>query len=423
MTYQLFDSVEALIAPETLAMLAKQPVSDVRCTPMAGGLSGSRLSTIDATGQEAKGQKRHRFILKRMSSRFDWQMQTTDDVRCRAVMLWQYGLLDRLPPIVDHTILACARDGDGWALLMRDIGAWLMPAQPWPGDMVRALLDALSAIHATFWDAPDLVDPALGLCDSTVMIQAFSPQRAVQFPSDTSPMPQMIREGWEISRDRHDPDVARALDELLADPQPLVRALSRYPATLVHGSYRDANLGLKREPIPCAYVLDWQLATRTVATMDVVWFLTKVTGSLGIEAGVLFYQQCLARRLGERFDLAQWQPMWDLSMLADILRMCPFRAWGSVHQKDKAQRAADRRMLEAHNGLVREALGGYDWWPPTSTQITHSIRSTADLLHSKSRIAAHNRLGILRGQQLPNDQRQRLSPWQWPGRDPQLAAC
>ena len=106
----------------------------------------------------------------------------------------------------------------------------------------------------------------------------------------------------------------------------------------------------------CAYVLDWQIAGRTVATVDLVWFLTKVTRSLDIETGMLFYQQCLARRLGERFDLAQWQPMWDLGMLVDILRMCPFRAWGSVHQEDKAQRAADRRMLEAHNGLVRKAM-------------------------------------------------------------------
>jgi len=160
----------------------------------------------------------------------------------------------------------------------------------------------------------------------------------------------------EASRAWHDPDVAGALDALLADPQPLVRALARYPTTLVHGSYRGPNLGLKREPCPRAYVLDWQLASRTVATVDAAWFLTFLRRDLDIEQGMLYYQQCLTRRLGERFDPTQWQPMWDLGMLVNILRMCPFRAWSAVHHKHETDRAAEQLKLSTHNELVHTAL-------------------------------------------------------------------
>ena len=57
-------------------------------------------------------------------------MRITDDVSCRAVLAWTSGLLDRLPTDIAHEVVACARDDDGWAILLREVGHALVP----PGD-------------------------------------------------------------------------------------------------------------------------------------------------------------------------------------------------------------------------------------------------------------------------------------------------
>ena len=180
----LYDSVDDLIAPENLQQLTGDDVTSVRCTPMEGGFSGSRLLAV-----ETNGNRPQRLVLKRIVRQTDWNMQATNDYACRSVALWQHGLLDRLRPTVDHAILACARDGDGWAILMRDVSPNLMGREAWSEAEIKYFLDALVTIHATFWDAPELSNPAIGLCDTTTMIQALSVETARRLPSDTSSAP------------------------------------------------------------------------------------------------------------------------------------------------------------------------------------------------------------------------------------------
>jgi hypothetical protein len=321
---------------------------------MEGDFSGSRLEAV-----ETKGDQPQRFVLKRMTKRADWLMQATNDDHCRSVALWRYGLLNKLQPAIDHAILACARDGDGWAMLMRDVSPYLMEPGPWSTVDVKFFLDTLATIHATFWQAPDLDNPATGLCDTAGMIQTFSVNSAGRLPSDTNPVPAMIIEGWELLQEWLDPDVADTLVDLLADPEPLVQALACYPATLVHGDYRDANLALQPAPDPRAVVLDWQLAGRSVPTIDLIYFLNKpqvLLSSLTLEMGVDYYRQKLAERLGNRFDPAQWRPMLELGWLVDILRMGAVRAWFAVHPDSEANRVTDQAMLQQHNAQVRAAL-------------------------------------------------------------------
>ena len=74
------------------------------------------------------------------------------DHHCRSVGLWQYGILDQLQPTVDHAILSCARDGDGWAILMRDLSPNLL-GQVARETEIKFFLDTLATIHATFWEA------------------------------------------------------------------------------------------------------------------------------------------------------------------------------------------------------------------------------------------------------------------------------
>ena len=112
--YSLHASVEQMLAAGTLSELLSKQVTQVTCQPMNGhsGLAGSRLSYVITNAG--------RLVLKQMSSNTDWIMFSSNDTECRAVRLWQYGLLDQMLPHLEHKILACAHDGDEWAILMGD---------------------------------------------------------------------------------------------------------------------------------------------------------------------------------------------------------------------------------------------------------------------------------------------------------------
>jgi hypothetical protein len=276
-------------------------------------------------------------------------------------MLWQHGLLDRLQPNIDHAILACARDGEGWAILMRDVSAHILSREPLSAAQVECLLDALSALHATFWQAPELANPALGLGDTPSLVGSFLPATAKRTPSTTTIVPQMIIDGWALLQEMVAPEVADILGQLFTDPQPLCAALARYPSTLVHGDYRATNVGIAWQPAPQVVLLDWQLAAHGAATIDLAWLLSKPIMQLSpvsTASASEYYRQRLAERLGERFDESWWQPMLALGMLADVLRSGCFKAWFivNVFHDDEAAQAAERRMIEGYSEQVRTAL-------------------------------------------------------------------
>jgi len=176
--HTLFDSLEEMLAPETLSKLTGASISHVHCCPLEKqGASGSKLITVEVDSNPTS----HRYVLKRISQSTDWMMVTSEDHMCRSVTLWQSGLLDQLGPEIDHAILACARDGDGWAILMRDVSESLIETSPYTSAQVRIAIEALSALHTRFWEHPVLDNPALGLCDISGMLRTLSPQAARQY--------------------------------------------------------------------------------------------------------------------------------------------------------------------------------------------------------------------------------------------------
>ena len=79
--HTLFDSLEEMLAPQTLSELLARPVSSVEIRPMAdhSGVAGGRLYYVETDAG--------RFVLKRMSMEHDWLMYTSGDQRCRSVQL------------------------------------------------------------------------------------------------------------------------------------------------------------------------------------------------------------------------------------------------------------------------------------------------------------------------------------------------
>lgn len=355
MIYELYASVDELLAPETVTELIGEPVRYVRCLPMEGGFSGSALLRIEANCD--MGTKH--LVLKRMSFQRDWLMIASHDQHCRSATLWQTGLLDRLQPTINHATLACARDGRGWAMLMEDVSGTLLPEQPYTSEQVYLLLDALATLHATFWDAAELADPNLNLCTSKQILQVFTPATGRRFADISNPIPPILVDGWSLLQELLEPDVVDVLDRLYADPQPLCDALARYPMTLVHGDYRGPNLGIAWQPVPQAIVFDWQLAGYSAATIDLAWFFAKhnvLHSSMSFNTATEYYRQRLAEQLGTRFDDAWWQPYLALGQLAHIVRRACFRGWFAVHHPDEALRAVERKKLKSYEEQVRAAV-------------------------------------------------------------------
>lgn len=319
MTHQLLASVDDLLAPAHLSILAGQPVDAVQRLPIQAryALSGSRLSVIQTNNGHGP-----QFILKQVSLAWDWQMRATDDRQCRSIALWRRGLLDRMPPEIEHGVLACAQDGAGWAILMRDYQPTLLPYARFSPEDNSFFLDAMAALHAAFFQAPDLEDPTLNLCRLRDVYAVFSPQTGWREAGGEDEIPRRILEGWTILPGLVPSDVADVTKQLVSDPQPLVDALSRYPLTLVHGDWRHANQGILRNRHSRLLLLDWQLSTaappavemgRCLATNSILLPVSK-------EDAIAGYRQRLAQRLGERFDEGWWRPQLALALLGGFVQ-------------------------------------------------------------------------------------------------------
>jgi len=350
MQHVLYDSVDEMLAPETLSELSGQRMRGVRCVPLErSGLSGSQLLAVET--DEGQGP---RFVLKRVSLERDWIMRLTDDLRCRSVALWRHGLLDRVRHRIEHTILACARDRAGRAILMRDVSGTFMQRNAVRRRDTERVLDALAVLHSTFWEEPVLGESALGLCDAAQYLTVFSPEK-VCGERRAHPIVSEILEGWELLPTMVDAEVVEVVRSLHRDPGPLCRALARTPGTLVHGDVYPGNLGLMEGRQRQVVLLDWQLATALPATADLAQCLSDFRVA-DKEGAIAHYRHSLACQLGSRYETSWWQHQLALGALAFFVSrgwaMPLFAGRWSANEQERAQQRAN---LDWFAGQVRAA--------------------------------------------------------------------
>ena len=214
------------------------------------------------------------FVVKHLHADDDWIMRVTGDVLPRPLVLWRAGVLAALPACIDHAIVGVAgglgRNRWGCALLMRDVGEWLVPEgdAPVPLDQHLRFLDHMAALHAAFRNWHDDV----GLLPRQQRFLEFDPLCAAHEVArgGTAVVPGLIVDGWKRFPSAA-PRAAAGVLELLDDPSALVDGLAQAPATLVHGDWKMGNLG--SHPDGRTILLDWAVTGEACGTSDLAWYL------------------------------------------------------------------------------------------------------------------------------------------------------
>ncbi|MCC7368424.1 MAG: phosphotransferase [Chloroflexi bacterium] len=358
--HTLHASLDDLLSIQALRQIEGRDVRAVHRRPFVspyGGVSGNRFLAVESVGVDGA---RHAYVVKRTATAWDIIMRATGDTACRERLIWQSGLLDNLPPAVGHTVAAAATDGDGWALLLRDITEQMHPCQRWPSPgwerladaELTAFLDGLAALHATFWLDERLRRPELGLCALPWLYGSFSPATVARESGSPHGLVVILRQGWGQLEAEATPELTRLVRTLQADPRPLCAALEQYPWTLAHGDPNCKNFGLEMGAQPRLLLLDWQLVNRAPPAIDLVFFLSLFSDVLPVsyETVIERYRGLLAARLGDRFAEAWWQPQLDLAFLGHFLRFGALLLARMTSHSDAAVRAHYRMLL--------------DWWTP-----------------------------------------------------------
>lgn len=287
----------------------------------ADSLSGSTFEWVVVEGR--------RCLLKYLCVDDDWIMRATGDLDVRQVDLWRRGLFERLPGCLDHATLGMAawhrEDGRACAaLLMRDVGASLVPA----GSEVIAqatnhqFLDHMAWMHAAL-SGEDLAD-VFPLVNHYLFL---GPKMAeLEVARGTDGVPAAVRTGWSRFGTAA-PRVDGLVKALLEDPSPLVSALARTPQTTVHGDWKLGNLGAADGR---TLLLDWDRCGRGPATLDLAWYLAVNCDRMpeSKERAIDFYR---SRLEAHGVDTAGWfERQLGLALIGGLLQLGWAKAGGAA---------------------------------------------------------------------------------------------
>jgi hypothetical protein len=273
------------------------------------------------------------------------------------VTLWQYGLLDQVSAHLAHEIIACGHENDVWKILMKDLSGYFLPKNFGHGsELMPSFLDALARLHAEFWNDERLNDPRLGLDSPRILFQLTSPSFAREHNNNHwSWIPNGVIGGWEVMKDFLDTDVFSHIKSLIEDPQPLLDALHRYPYTLLHGDPYQRNLAHIPPNQPA--VVDWQLAMRSLMTIDLARMLLNYSWDPAEQAQAeANYRQHLEAYLNKPFEDMEWQVMVDLGNLTDALWITCIPAYWMRQVDDPDFRNFAEMRLEICNQRVRDGV-------------------------------------------------------------------
>jgi hypothetical protein len=276
----------------------------------------------------------------------DWLVVTLGGVS-HLYDVWRSGLLKRIPDGIDHTMIEMEELDDGWIVVMRDAAdAVLAEERVLSRAENRRVLQAVDALHAEFWGE------AVGGVRLVDHYAAMTPKRSSVAEHLDTPIPALIRRGWELFPDIAPRDVSDVLFALLDDTEPLARELQKHPQTLIHGDLRLHNMGLTDDRL---VLLDWEIVGGGPPATELAWYL--IISATRIDATreqVIDDYRAVA---GERFDARAW----DLASIGAMIWLGWNKAIDIVDNPDPAIRAQERADLDWWIERTRTAL---ETWSP-----------------------------------------------------------
>lgn len=207
-------------------------------------------------------------VIKHIRPARDWMARATGDSG-REALLHLDGVYGSLPPEISSPVIEAVQADDGWLIVMRDVHAArdAVRAGTVP-EMSELMLAAAYAMHLKFAGT----EAAPFLCSPGDRIRLFSPVRPLIERHGTDTLPKTLTNTWECFAEHAPRPLADAVLRLAMDPGELLRALREAaPGTLLHGDYRQTNLGVEGGVV---VALDWGLACHGPAELDFIWYLS-----------------------------------------------------------------------------------------------------------------------------------------------------
>jgi hypothetical protein len=308
------------------------------------GKSSSSFERLTIDGQG--------YFLKRLSPATDWIMRVTGDHVHRPHLIWQAGLMKRVPACIDHAVVAMEIDGVGddavCSTLMRDVGAHLVPE----GETVVALtqhaafLEHLAQLSFRFWG---FEDPIGGLTTMVERLRFFHPDNVARELAVTDPPGPVVAAdaGWKALPERS-AFLSQLAQAIWEGPQVLTEPLAATPATFLHGDWKMGNLG--SHPDGRTILLDWAYPGAGPACWDLCWYLALNRARLpeSKEASIARFQAAF-EALG--LDTSGWfERQLDLCLIAIVVTFGWEKALGDEPElrwwEDMVARAVRRQGLD-----------------------------------------------------------------------------
>jgi hypothetical protein len=284
------------LAPDVATLLARHGVRGPERAFRDGPFSGARITAFDG-GDET-------WLLKRFNGRDDWMMRRTADRFGREAEFATSDVPAALPAGVAVPTVGAARDGDGFAVLMRDIDHMLFaPGGGIYEGAMELVLGRIAELHAAF-EGSTLRDAAVHFCDPVARITLLAPEAGRTLVEEGRDFG--ILRGWQAFERLALPEAVRLVRTLFADPAPLRTLLDALPPTLLHGDAKAANMGVDGRGT--LWLIDWALTMHAPVAVEVGWLLAVNSSRLPwpLDETLARYRTYLQRAAGARFAAHRW---------------------------------------------------------------------------------------------------------------------
>jgi hypothetical protein len=319
--------------PDTRSMFAAHGVTAAEMPFAHDGYSGATMSRIEQNGR--------RYVVKRVSRTVDWIIQMTSDQALREAQIGASNVLDSLAPGLRSPSIAAAYDGDGFALLMHDLTACLLPNQGrLPTATVDLILARLAHMHARFWDATPTED--IGWCGLRERLLMLSEPAGERLRAAGFMLSGGFAAGWEGFHRVAPSAVSGLVRKLHENPRPLIEMCNALPQTLLHNDVKTGNIAVEGDTV---WLFDWALAGLGPVCSELGWLLgvnsSRLPGTL--DETLSAYREHLRDSLAHRWDARTWERQEGIAHVSGLMVF----GWAKVDDPQELQWWCDRALAAA----------------------------------------------------------------------------